>query len=357
MERTGFPWADVASDGSSVVGKHDGTGGEVSVGTVTSQLLYEIGPPAYLGPDVTARFDTINIEQIGVDRVSLSGIAGEPPPSTLKVSMNELGGYRNDISVALTGLDIEAKARLVEDAFWLACPADRDDFAEVTTRLVRTDKADPASNEEAVALWRLTVKDPDEHKVGRAISSSVNELALATIPGMFGIGGGGAKPFGVFRPALIPSDLVPQHVVFLEGDRTVVESVAPTGEIDVEPAAGPDTDRPDGDTTAVPIGRVIGARSGDKGGNANLGVFARTPAAWAWLDWFLTTDRLRTLLPEAADLEVDRFRLSNLMSLNFVIHGILQEGVAASTRQDGQAKGLGEWLRSRVVDVPVELLG
>lgn len=357
MERTGFPWADVASDGSSVIGKHDGTGGEVSVGTVTSQLLYEIGPPAYLGPDVTARFDTINIEQAGVDRVSLSGVAGEPPPRTLKVSMNELGGYRNDVSVALTGLDIEAKARLVEDAFWLACPTDRDDFSEVATKLVRTDKADPASNEEAVALWRLTVKDPDEHKVGRAISSSVNELALATIPGMFGIGGGGARPFGVFRPALVPADLVPQHVVFPEGDQTVVDSVAPTGEVNVVPAAGPDADRPDGETTAVPIGRVVGARSGDKGGNANLGVFARTPAGWAWLDWFLTTDRLRTLLPEAADLKVDRYRLPNLMSLNFVIHGILQEGVAASTRQDGQAKGLGEWLRSRVVDVPVELLG
>lgn len=357
MERTGFPWADVASDGSSVIGKHDGTGGEVSVGTVTSQLLYEIGPPAYLGPDVTARFDTINIEQAGVDRVSLSGVAGEPPPLTLKVSMNELGGYRNDVSVALTGLDIEAKARLVEDAFWLACPTDRDDFSEVATKLVRTDKADPASNEEAVALWRLTVKDPDEHKVGRAISSSVNELALATIPGMFGIGGGGARPFGVFRPALVPADLVPQHVVFPEGDQTVVDSVAPTGEVNVVPAAGPDGDRPDGETTAVPIGRVVGARSGDKGGNANLGVFARTPAGWAWLDWFLTTDRLRTLLPEAADLKVDRYRLPNLMSLNFVIHGILQEGVAASTRQDGQAKGLGEWLRSRVVDVPVELLG
>ncbi|MDP7551280.1 MAG: DUF1446 domain-containing protein [Acidimicrobiales bacterium] len=357
MERTGFPWADVASDGSSVIGKHDGTGGEVSVGTVTSQLLYEIGPPAYLGPDVTARFDTINIEQAGVDRVSLSGIAGEPPPSTLKVSMNELGGYRNDVSVALTGLDIEAKARLVEDAFWLACPTDRDDFAEVTTRLVRTDKEDPASNEEAVALWRLTVKDPDEHKVGRVISSSVNELALATIPGMFGIGGGGARPFGVFRPALVPADLVPQHVAFLEGDRTIVESVAPTGVVEVVPATGPDAQRPDGDTTAVPIGHVVGARSGDKGGNANIGVFARTPAAWAWLDWFLTTDRLRTLLPEAADLEIDRYRLPNLMSLNFLIRGILQEGVAASTRQDGQAKGLGEWLRARVVDIPVELLG
>ena len=356
MERTGFPWADVASDGSSVIGKHDGTGGEVSVGTVTSQLLYEIGPPAYLGPDVTARFDTINIEQAGVDRVSLSGIAGEPPPSTLKVSMNELGGCRNDVSVALTGLDIEAKARLVEDSFWLACPTDRDDFAEVTTRLVRTDKEDPASNEEAVALWRLTVKDPDEHKVGRAISSSVNELALATIPGMFGIGGGGARPFGVFRPALVPSDLVPQHVVFLEGDRTVVESVAPTGVVDVVPTSGPDAERPDGKTSAVPIGLIVGARSGDKGGNANLGVFARTPTAWAWLEWFLTTDCLRNLLPETADLEVDRYCLPNLMSLNFVIHGILQEGVAASTRQDGQAKSLGEWLRSRVVDVPTELL-
>ena len=357
MERTGFPWAEVASDGSSVIGKHDGTGGEVSVGTVTSQLLYEIGPPAYLGPDVTARFDTINIEQAGPDRVALSGIAGEPPPSTLKVSMNELGGYRNDISVALTGLDIEAKARLVENAFWLACPSRPDDFAEVATRVVRTDKADPATNEEAVALWKLTVKDPDERKVGRAISNSVNELALATIPGMFGIGGGGARPFGVFRPALVPSDLVPQHVVVLGGDRTVVDSVAPTGHVDVVPAAGPDTERPDGEVIEAPIGRVLGARSGDKGGNANLGVFARTPAAWAWLDWFLTTDCLWQLLPEAADLDIDRFRLPNLMSLNFVIHGILEEGVAASTRQDGQAKGLGEWLRSRVVDVPVELLG
>ena len=118
----GFPWAEVAADGSSVIGKHDGTGGEVSVGTVTSQLLYEIGGPAYLGPDVTARFDTIELEQVAPDRVRISGTKGEPPPATLKVAMNELGGFRNDITVALTGLDIEAKAALVEEAFWEACP-------------------------------------------------------------------------------------------------------------------------------------------------------------------------------------------------------------------------------------------
>jgi hypothetical protein len=107
---------------------------------------------------------------------------------------------------------------------------------------------------------------------------------------------------------------------------------------------------------AVPLGLIVGARSGDKGGNANLGVFARSDEAWAWLNEFLTIDRLRRLLPETADLVVTRHPLPSLRSLNFVIVGLLQEGVAASTRQDGQAKSLGEWLRARVVDAPASLL-
>jgi hypothetical protein len=358
MERTGFPWAEVAADGSSVIGKHDGTGGEVSIGTVTSQLLYEIGGPAYLGPDVTARFDTIELAEAGPDRVRVSGTRGEPPPPTLKVAMNELGGYRTDLGVALTGLDIEAKAALVDAAFWAACPYDADDYERVTTRVVRTDKPDPATNEEAVAVWRLTLQDPDERKVGRAVSDTVVELALATIPGFFGVSGspGAGRPYGVYRPAAVPADLVPQHVTVLGGDRTVVDSVAPPGAVDVAPAPGPEVTAPTGATEWVPIGRVIGARSGDKGGNANLGVFARGDEAWAWLDGFLTTDRLRELLPEAAALPIDRYRLPALRSLNFVVHGLLQEGVAASTRQDGQAKSLGEWLRARHVDLPGALL-
>jgi hypothetical protein len=365
MERVGFPWAEIAADGSSVIGKHDHTGGEVSVGTVTSQLLYEIAGPAYLGPDVTARFDTIRLNEIGPDRVRLHGVRGEPPPPTLKVAMNEVGGYRNDLGIALVGLDVEAKARLVEDAFWAACPHKRDEFASVTTRLVRTDKADPASNEEAVAVWRLTLKDPDERKVGRAVTDAMVELGLATIPGFFAVTGGGrdARPYGVYHPALVPAELVPQHVVVLGGDRTVVESVAPAvgtarrvGSRAIVSAAGPTAAGPRGATVHAPLGRVVGTRSGDKGGNANLGVFARSDEAWAWLDRFLTTDRLRDLLPETRRLEVDRYRLGNLRALNFVIHGLLQEGVAASTRQDAQAKSLGEWLRARVVDVPVALL-
>jgi hypothetical protein len=332
----------------------------VSVGTVTSQLLYEIDSPAYLGPDVTARFDTIGLDQEGPDRVRIHGTRGEPPPATLKVAMNELGGYRNDIGVALTGLDIEAKAQLVEDAFWEACPYKPGDFASVTSRLVRTDKADPASNEEAVAVWRLTLKDPDERKVGRAVSNAVVELGLATIPGFFGVGGGPreGRPYGVYRPAVVPAELVPQHVVVLGGTATVVDSVAPTpaAALPTEPAPGPGTMLPAGGTVAAPLGLVVGARSGDKGGNANLGVFARSDDGWAWLDGFFTVDRLRALLPETAGLAVDRYRLANLRALNFVIHGLLQEGVAASTRQDAQAKSLGEWLRARIVEIPASLL-
>jgi Acyclic terpene utilisation family protein AtuA len=360
MIRVGFPWAEIAADGSSVVGKHEGTGGAVSVGTVTSQLLYEIAGPAYLGPDVTARFDTIRLEPDGPERVRLHGVRGEPPPSTLKVAMNELGGYRNDVAVALTGLDVEAKAQLVEDAFWEACPYKPEDFASVTTRVVRTDKADPATNEEAVAAWRLTVKDPDERKVGRAVSNAMVELGLATIPGFFGLSGGPreGQPYGVFRPALVPAGLVPQHVVVLTtGDRTVVDSLAPAAEeADIDPMPGPTGRAPGGPTVRAALGRVVGARSGDKAGNANLGVFARSDGSWAWLDQFLTVERLRELLPETADLDIERHRLANLRALNFVIHDLLQEGVAASTRQDGQAKSLGEWLRARVVELPAALL-
>ena len=358
MARVGFPWAEVASDGSCVIGKHDGTGGEVSIGTVTSQLLYEIASPAYLGPDVTARFDTIRLDQIGIDRVRISGTKGEPPPPTLKVAMNEVGGFRNDMAVALTGLDIEAKAKLVEDAFWVACPYGPDDFASVTTRVVRTDKVNPASNEEAVALWRITLKDPDERKVGRAVANAVTEIALATIPGMFGVSGGpsGGNAYGVYRPALVPAELVPQHVVLLGGDQTVIDSVAPIADVHVIGDPGISVAVPAGHTVATPLGRLYGARSGDKGGNANLGVFARSDAAWGWLDEFLTIDVLRRLLPETAPLTIDRYRLPALRSLNFVIHDLLQEGVAASTRQDAQAKSLGEWLRSRVVDIPAALL-
>ncbi len=363
--RFGFPWADIAADGSSIIGKHDGTGGEVNVGTVSSQLLYEIGGPEYLGPDVTARFDTVELTQLERDRVQVSGVKGQAPPDTLKVAMNELGGFRNSFSVALTGLDVEEKAAFAEAAFWNACPYGPDDFESITNRVIRTDKVDPATQEEATAIWRVTVKDPDERKVGRAFADAMVHTALGCIPGMYGIGGGpsAASPYGVYRPATVPNDLVPAYVHMHSGggspETVMVSSVAPTGDplaVAVEATAN----APSGDTTDAPLGLIVGTRSGDKGGDANLGVYAKpgpnADAIWEWMDATLSTDLLDELLPEVSELHVDRYRFPAIRSLNFVIRGLLQEGVAASTRQDGQAKAVGEWLRSRIVPIPTNLI-
>ena len=353
----GFPWADVYSDGSSVIGKHDGTGGEVSIGTVTSQLLYEIQSERYFNPDVVSRFDTIQLEELERDRVRISGTRGEPAPKQLKVAMNYQGGFRNQISIGLTGLDIEAKAELIERQFWNACPYEPEDYESVVRKYLPTHKVNPDTNEEAVAVYKIIVKDPDERKVGRAFSNAGTEIGLCSIPGMFGTGGGPGpgQPFGVYWPALIDSDLVPMEVV-VDGKLSVVDNT-PYSTSEAIAASAPELlDVVSGPTQLAPLGALFGTRSGDKGPNANLGIFARTPEAFAWLSSYLSIDKLKELMPEAEERKIDRYDLPNLLSLNFIFHGLLEEGVAASTRQDPQAKALGEYLRAKVVEIPKYLL-
>ena len=384
LGRPGFPIAEVAADGSSVITKHPGHGGMVSVDTVTAQLLYEVGGPAYLNPDVTARLDSVLLSAEGPDRVRIFGVRGDSPPATAKVALNYLGGWRAVVTLYLTGLDIEAKAALAERALWTGIPGGRDAFDAVDVALLRTDKPDPATNSEAMAQLRITVKDRDEGKVGRAFTARITELALASYPGFFGSGlTSGPQAFGVYWPTVVPASLVRQEVVVggqdaivepvLPPDPPVVAQVAavapaarqPTASVPAAPgpttpgsaptsaAAGPSAP---GRTIRVPLGRVVGARSGDKGGNANLGVWGRTDQAYAWLAGFLSVERLKQLLPEAAPLPVRRYEFPNLRAVNFVITGLLGEGAAASSRLDPQAKSLGEWLRARVVDIPRELM-
>ncbi|MER7573901.1 acyclic terpene utilization AtuA family protein [Streptomyces sp. NPDC126514] len=355
VRRPGFPLAEIHEDGTAVITKHPGTGGFVDTGTVTAQLLYETAGARYAGPDVTARLDTVRLTQDGPDRVRVDGVRGEAPPPTLKVGVNRLGGFRNEVVFVLTGLDIEAKAELVRaqltDALAKSPPA------ETRWELVRTDRADAPTEETASALLRLVVRDPDQAAVGRALSGAAIELALASYPGFHVLAPPGkGAPYGVFEDVYVPQGAVAHVAVLHDGRRIPVAPPQDTRVLDdlPEPAL-PEPPAP-GPRTRAPLGLVAGARSGDKGGNANVGVWARTDEAWRWLAHELTVERFRELLPECADLPVRRHALPHLRALNFVVEGILGAGVAAQHRFDPQAKALGEWLRSRHLDIPEALL-
>ncbi|MGO1048849.1 acyclic terpene utilization AtuA family protein [Crossiella sp. CA198] len=347
--RPGFPIAEIAADGSSVITKHPGTGGAVTVDTVTAQLLYEIAEPAYPGPDVTTRFDTIQLEDAGPDRVRIHGVTGVAPPERLKVCLNRLGGFRNSTTFVLCGLDVQRKADLVRTQLEDALGADG-----LTWTLARTDRADADTEETASALLHATIKDTDPKRV-KAFSRSAIELALASYPGFHVTAPpGDGTPFGVYSAAYVDRAEVRQLAVLPDGTRIEVEEPPVTTAGPVQPLAGNDPVPFGGHepTRRGPLGRIAGARSGDKGGDANLGVWVRSEPAYRWLFHHLTMDRLKELLPECAELTVQRHALPNLRAVNFVIRGLLGDGVASSTRFDPQAKALGEWLRARVVEVP-----
>jgi hypothetical protein len=350
----GFPLAEIHADGSSVITKHPGTGGLVSVDTVTAQLLYEITGARYANPDVTARMDTIAVSDDGPDRVRISGVAGEPPPPTLKVSLNSIGGFRNSMTFVLTGLDIEAKAELVRRQLEAALTVKP---AEMEWTLARTDHDDADTEEAASALLRCVLRDPDPANVGRQFSSAAVELALASYPGFTVTAPpGDGQVYGVFTPGYVDAAKVPHIAIRADGAR--VEIPCATDTLELTPADAPPLPEslPAGPTRRVPLGRIAAARSGDKGGSANVGVWVRTDEQWRWLANTLTVELVKQLLPETADLPVTGHLLPNLRAVNFVIDGILGQGVAYQARFDPQAKGLGEWLRSRHVDIPERLL-
>ncbi|MFE1438209.1 acyclic terpene utilization AtuA family protein [Streptomyces sp. NPDC058739] len=353
VTRPGFPLAEIHEDGSSVITKHPGTGGFVDVGTVTAQLLYETQGARYAGPDVTARLDSVRLTQDGPDRVRVEGVRGEAPPPTLKVGRNILGGWRNEVVFVLTGLDIDAKAALVRRQLEPALAK----VAEARWELARTDHGDAATEETASALLRLVVRDPDQAAVGKALGGAAVELALASYPG-FHVADlpGKGTPYGVFEAAYVPQEDV-GHVAVLDDGRRVP---APPPGLTLVPEDVPEPALPGplpaGPVRRAPLGLVAGARSGDKGGDANVGVWARTDDAWRWLAHELTAGRFQELIPESRDLTVTRHVLPNLRALNFVVEGVLGQGVAARHRFDPQAKALGEWLRSRHLDIPEVLL-
>ncbi|MET0702509.1 MAG: acyclic terpene utilization AtuA family protein [Mycobacterium sp.] len=352
----GSPIAELAHDGSFVITKHHDTGGRVSPGTVTAQLLYEVASPAYANPDVVAHFDTMTVSTDGPDRVLVAGTKGSPPPPTLKVAMNYIGGYRNTMTMVLTGLDIEDKAAWAVDALFEILGG-QDTFDDVDIQLLRYDKPEPACLADATAHLRVSVKDRDRKKVDRAFSDAVLELYVGGYPGFHTTTPPtSASEFGVYWPTLVAAGEIEHVVVHADGAREVVAHNAETA-LPITPGPTIVQSPVDfGPTTRRPLGAVVAARSGDKGGNANVGVWTDTAERWDWLLTHLTADRFAELIPESTGLVVHRFEFPNLRALNFVIVGFLGEGVASCTKTDPQAKGLGEYLRALATDIPDKLI-
>jgi len=356
----GMPIAVVEVDGSSVLTKTSGTGGVVTTDTVTAQLLYEIGSPLYQNPDVVADFATCRIEQSGPDRVRLTGTRGYPPPDRLKVSLSYEGGYRNTATVCLTGGRIAAKLD------WLRREVTRavgppDSFDDFRWTVVGPAATEDGSYDETTAVVVISAKSTTREKVGRAaFSNKVTQLAISNIPGYYLLGPPATEQmFGVYWPTTVAKAAVRPSVVFDDGRRVAVPW-APAGERPAVPplttGGGEGAVEPVGELVAVPLRDLVGTRSGDKGGNANVGVWAQRPELAGWLLDHLTVDEFRRLVPEADGLVVERYAFPNLGALNFVVRGFLDDGVASCLRLDAQAKGLGEYLGSRTVTVPRRIL-
>ena len=358
FDNVGYPIAEIYEDGSFYVTKHPDTGGLVSTGTVTAQLLYEINSPAYVNPDVIAHFDTLKIEEVEKDKVYVSGCRGSSPPDKHKVCINLAGGFRNGMEIILTGLDIEDKAKVFTDALFNSVGG-RKQFDEVSIQLHRTDKENPNSNEEAMASLLVSVKSKDQNLVGRLFSAKIIELALANIPGFFAQGGvKSSGPVIIFWPALVDSKHIKEKV-HIDGEEI---EVIPTSQLELEeiyyqkePIKIKKIKKED--EKEIYFGEIYGTRSGDKGGCANLGVWAKNANSFAFLHDFLTVKKLKELLPDLNQYKIERFELANINSLNFYIHDILQDGVSSNDKKDGQAKSLGEYLRAKKVKVPQSIIG
>ncbi|MEU3305373.1 acyclic terpene utilization AtuA family protein [Streptomyces sp. NPDC006678] len=357
----GFPIAEIAAEGSSVITKNPGTGGVVTRDTVTAQLLYEIGEPAYLNPDVTAHLDTATLTDLGEDRVRISGVRGTAPSRTTKVAITGVGAWTNSAILALTGTDLDAKAALVERFVHRYAEAARGLDAVAVERVGRA-QPDPDTQNAATELLRITVQGTQQ-AAGRAFSSGVVELALSSYPGLYSLDPPQpGSAFGVYWPALLDQRMLQHTVHHYDGTTEIIAPGNPNsagGEAmpQAQPALTPSVPAPRADELVVaPLGEIVHARSGDKGGDANLGVWVRDRAAWDWLRSTLTVDELRRLLPETRALEISRHELPHLGAVNFLVRGLLGTGATSTLRLDSQAKALGEWLRSRSIKVPRSLV-
>jgi hypothetical protein len=362
----GYPLIEAHADGTFVVTKHAGTGGLVSVHTVSEQLLYEMGAPGYLSPDCVARFDSIQLTQEGPDRVHVSGIVGGPPPERLKVAISVADGYRSVGRLLVSGPDTLRKARAAVDIIWTLAGG-QDHYEASASSFIGWDASHPplGSEEPSEVLVQLAVRDHDRKKIDRDFAPMIVGSMLQSMPGMTVPAEQGRPRVAdvvAHWPALIARDSVTPTVTFAGQTETVSAGAAAT----VDPASidgmargadGIAAYSPDSsEAVTVPLMRLCLGRSGDKGDTANVGILARSPEIFSWLATYLTADVVKNQFKGICQGEVERHPLPNLLSVNFLLHNSLGGGGTSSLIFDAQGKTYSQYLLSMEVTVPSSLL-
>jgi hypothetical protein len=369
-KRIGFPLVEAHEDGSFVVTKHPNTGGLVSVHTVAEQMVYEIGPPAYMTPDVVARFDSVHLEQDGADRVRVTGARGEPAPEKLKVSISYQAGWRAFGRLAVSGPEALAKANKLAEAFWDAAGG-KTLYEQALHQFIgwNASHAPLAACEPGEVLVQFAVRDPDERKINSRFAPQVVPRALGTIPGVTYIADLGrprASEVIAFWPALVSREHVKEKLLIGDAE-TAIE--AHWGLTPV-PVRGADPKAPKAPavlvsgsdpgaetrTRRVQLLRLCLARSGDKGDTANIGVIARSEAIYAWILDHLTPAFVKRYFDDVCRGEVERFELPNLLAVNFLLHRSLGGGGTSSLLVDAQGKTYAQFLLAAEVEVPESLI-
>ena len=362
----GYPIVEISQSGEVIVTKNKGSGGEVSVNTLTSQFLYEIQGPWYFNSDVTAILDDISFEQLSTNRVALRGVKGALPPPTTKVGITAKPIYQAEVHWFLTGLDVPAKARMVEQLIRAQMAPHIHKFSRLSFQTIGSPAENPTNQNSATVDFRvvaqaLTAEDLAPSKFARPCIDPI----MCAYPG--------ATPHLDLRQAF-PKESFEYYVTLLPQAAIAHQAHLGTGEvIDIPPPTETKTwakhqptqditsNRTDldsfGATVRAPLGTIVHARSGDKGSDCNVGFWVRYQDEYAWLQNLLSADFVQYLLAdEYKGGRVERCEFPGLRAVHFLLKDHLDRGVSCTTTVDLLGKNCAEYLRARVVDVPLRFI-